>query len=589
MRKTNERKWLQTVFCVFGLMFAGCAPAGQPASPAPSASGAPEQTDAAPAQSETAEPESAAAEKNGDIVIMYTGDIHCGVYEGFGVIGVQQIRETLEKNGATTLLVDTGDAVQGDSLGTLTKGSAVITLMNDLHYDIAIPGNHEFDYGMDSFFKNVEDAEFPYISCNFNKDGELLFEPYLIKEAAGKKIAFIGVTTPETLTSSNPQSFQDENGNYVYGFMQGNDGYDLVDAIQKNADEAREKGADLVILMAHVGNEEARAPYNFQTIIERTSGIDVVIDGHSHDADQVTMNNKDGNPVIRTASGTKLANIGYVKISGEDGSVNCGLWSWPNEEPVSELLGIENEMSGALLKIYEDLDKITDTVIGKTSVDLTDSDPVLKNSDGTPKRIVRQRETNLADLVADAFRAETGADIALINGGGVRSSIPAGEITYKNVLEVMPFPNELCITEATGQQILDALEWGARALPEELGGFLHPSGMTFEIHADIPSSCTVGTDGMFGGVSGEYRVKNVMVGGEPLDLKRTYTVAGSNYILKNKGDGFGMFGPENLIADEVMVDNQALINFLQGELNGTVGEEYADPYGSGRIIISGLE
>ncbi len=552
----------------------------------------PEETaiaETAPAETTDAVPEEAPAEKTSDITILFTSDIHCGVKEGFGVIGLQQIRETLEKSGMETLLVDDGDAVQGDALGTITKGRAIITLMNDLHYDVAIPGNHEFGYGMDEFFELVDMAEFPYISCNFNKQGEFPFDPYVIKEAAGKKIAFIGVTTPESLTSTDPKAFMDEDGNVVYDFLQGGDGEKFIEAIQKNIDEVRAQGADYVILMAHLGNAEKDAPYNFQTVIERTSGLNVIFDGHTHDTDVVIMNDKDGNQVVRAAPGTKMQDIGYMRISGEDGSFECGQYIWSNDTAAADLFGITNEMSEPLKKIYADLDETTKTVIAKTEVDLTIHDPKLKNSDGSPKRIVRRQETNFGDLAADAIRIQTDSQIGWINGGGVRQTVNAGNITFGDILEVFPFSNQLCVSELTGAQIRDALEWGVRQLPDENGGFLQVSGMSYEVDASIPSSCVVDTDGNFGGVDGKYRVHDIKVGGEPLDLNKTYDVACIDYILKSGGDGFVMFGPDDVMIDQIKIDNQALIDYLQGPLNGVVGKEYENPYGDGRITITGLE
>ena len=143
-------------------------------------------------------------EKNGSVVILYTSDIHCGMNEGFGFEGLQQIRDSYEAKGYTTLLVDDGDAIQGETVGSFTRGEAIIDLMNAVKYDVAIPGNHEFDYGMERFLELTQKAEFPYISCNFNKNGELVFAPYIIKEVEGIKIAFVGVTTPKTITSSTP-------------------------------------------------------------------------------------------------------------------------------------------------------------------------------------------------------------------------------------------------------------------------------------------------------------------------------------------------------------------------------------------------
>ncbi len=542
----------------------------------------PESTAAAESTAET-------VEKNGDIVILYTSDIHCGLRQGFGVIGLHQIRRTMEAAGTTTLLVDDGDAIQGDVIGTLTKGEAIITIMNDLRYDVAIPGNHEFDYGMEYFFSAVEKAEFPYISCNFNKEGETVLEPYVIKEAAGKKIAFIGVTTPETLVSSSPVNFQDENGNYIYGFLQDDDGSLLIGEIQKNVDEVREKGADYVVVMAHMGNGEADAPYNFQTIIENTTGIDVILDGHSHDTDQVTMNDKEGHPVIRSACGTKLQAIGYMKISGSDGSVSCGIYTWNNETPVFELLGIHNEMDEPTAKLYADLADTMNIPIGTSKVDLTIYDPVKKKSDGSPERIVRSRETNLADLTADAFRYQTGAEACLLNGGNVRDSISAGDITYGDIIRVLPFNGEVCVSALSGRQILDALEWGVRQLPGENGGFPQVSGIAYEVHADIPSSCVTDLNGMFGGVTGEYRVKNVTVNGEPLDPERKYNVAGTSYLLKQAGDGYSMFSPEDVVLDAIQLDSQTFIDYVKDTLNGEITDTYSDPYGDGRITILGLE
>lgn len=522
-------------------------------------------------------------EKNGDIVILFTSDIHCGIDQGFGFAGLYRIRETLEEEGNYTILVDNGDSVQGEPIGTMTSGEAIIDLMNKVGYDIAIPGNHDFDYGMDRFFENVNKANFPYISCNFNKEGELVFDPYIIKEIGGKKIGFVGITTPQTLTSSTPKYFQDENGNFIYGFMQDPTGEKLYSAVQSAVDAARAAGAEYVIAMGHIGNVEGAHPYNYVDIVSNTTGIDVFLDGHSHDTDQVTLKNKDGEDVIRSACGTKLQGIGYAKISAEDGSISAGLYSWNNKVTAYELFGIKNDVATAVNDALLAFEKKLNEVVAKTAVELTINDPEATTSDGSPIRIIRCAETNLGDLCADAYRDQLGADIAFANGGGIRVSIPKGDITLGDILKVHPFGNMLCLITVTGQQVLDALEWGARNVPEETGAFLHVSGLTYEIHVNIPSSCTSDENGMFTGVAGEYRVKNVMIGGEPLDLNKTYKLASHNYMLKNGGDGFSMFAGCELLLDEVMIDNQALINYIVNTLGGVVGKEYENPYGDGRI------
>lgn len=527
--------------------------------------------------------EEAAPALTQDVVVLFTSDVHCGIDQGFGYTGLAAVRDSLEAAGNHVLLVDNGDSIQGEPVGTMTTGEAIINLMNAVGYDIAVPGNHEFDYGMDRFLELTEKANFPYISANFNKDGELVFAPYVIKEFDEVQIAFVGITTPKTLTSSTPKYFQDEEGNFIYGFMQDETGEKLYTAVQTAVDDARAEGADYVVVLGHVGNEAECQPWTYADIIANTTGIDAFLDGHSHDTDQVTMINKDGEDVLRAACGTKLAGIGYLRI-GVDGTLATGLYTWNNDVSAPELLGIENEMTAAVQEATAELDEKLSEVVASSRVDLTIYDPEAKMEDGTPIRIIRNAETNLGDLCADAYRDQSGADIAFVNGGGIRVSIDAGDITLGDILQVHPFGNALCVIEATGQQILDALEWGARSVPGENGGFLQVSGLTYEIHTYIESSAKADENTMFAGVEGEYRVKNVMVGDEPLDPEKTYTLASHNYMLKNGGDGYNMFEGCNLLQDEVMLDNQVLINYITGTLEGVVGEQYENPYGEGRIV-----
>lgn len=518
-----------------------------------------------------------------DVVVLFTSDVHCGIEQGFGYAGLAAIRDRLEAAGSRVFLVDNGDSIQGEPIGTMTRGEAIVNLMNAVGYDAAIPGNHEFDYGMDRFLALTEMAKFPYISANFNKAGELVFDPYVIREADGVQIAFVGVTTPKTLTSSTPKYFQNEDGAFVYGFMQDETGEALYAAVQSAVDSARAEGADYVVAMAHLGNEAGCAPWTYADVIAHTNGIDALLDGHSHDTDQVSMLNKDGKTVLRSACGTKLQGVGYLRIAA-DGKLSAGVYTWNNDVSVPELLGIENEVSAAVESAVTELNAKLAEVVARSEVELTIYDPYVTKDDGTPIRIVRNAETNLGDLCADAYRDQSGADAAVVNGGGIRVSIGAGEITLNDILKVHPFGNALCVVEATGQQILDCLEMGARSVPAENGSFQHVSGMSYEIHTYIPSSVVLDANGMFTGVAGEYRVKNVMIGGEPLELDKTYTLASHNYMLKNQGDGMTMFDGCALLLDEAALDNQVLINYITGTLGGVIGEAYADPYGEGRIV-----
>lgn len=519
-----------------------------------------------------------------DVLILFTSDVHCGVGQNFGYVGLKAIKDAAEASGKHVLLVDDGDSIQGEPLGTMTRGETNIKLMNAVGYDVAIPGNHEFDYGMDRFLELTEMANFPYISCNFNKNGELLFEPYVIKEAGDMKIAFVGVTTPQTLTSSTPRYFQDEDGNYIYGFMQDDSGEALYDAVQKAVDEARAAGAQYVIAMCHLGNEEECRPWTYDDVISHTTGIDILLDGHSHDTDKVTMSNKDGEDVIRQACGTKLAAIGYVTISAEDGALDTGLYKYTNDVSAAELFGLNNSMVAEVENATGELNAKLAEVVAHTDFEMYINDPTAVDDNGKPIRIVRRSETNLGDLCADAYIDQSGADIAFVNGGGIRVNIKAGDITMNDILKVHPFGNMLTVIEVTGQQVLDALEWGSRAVPGESGGFLQVAGLTYEIHAYIDSPCTADEHGLFTGIQGERRVKNVMVGGEPLDPNKVYTLASHDYMLLNHGDGYTMFDGCKVLQESVKLDNQVLIDYITGSLAGVIPADYAEPYGQGRIV-----
>ncbi len=519
-----------------------------------------------------------------DLMILFTSDVHSGVDQGFGYAGLEAVKDAYEEAGDYVLLIDNGDSVQGEALGLLTQGEADIKLMNDMGYEIAIPGNHEFDYGMDRFFEFVEMADFPYISCNFRKNGELVFDPYIIKEYDGVQIAFVGVTTPETLTSSSPRYFQDEEGNFIYSFSQGGNGEEFYETIQTAVDDARAEGADYVIVMGHLGNEAFLEPYTYADVVSNTNGIDIFLDGHSHDTDHVDMQNKDGVVIPRQACGTKMQGIGWVRINAEDGSLENGLYTWNNSVPAPELLGIKNEMRDKVAEATGAINEQLSEVVGKTPVELTIYDPEATKDDGSRVRIIRQAETNLGDFCADACRDAMGADAAILVAGGIHGGIEAGEVTLGDMLNPFAYGNKVCMIEATGQQILDALEFGTKGLPDECNPFMQVSNITYEIHMYVDSHVTVDANGQFTGVDGEYRVKNVTIGGEPLDLEKTYTLAGLNYTLTDTGDGLTAFNGCTLLKRSDEMDYEILAQYLSGTLGGVVGEEYSDPYGQGRIV-----
>ena len=525
-----------------------------------------------------------------NLVILYTSDVHCGIEQGWGYAGLYAVKEYYAADNYV-MLVDDGDAIQGEPIGTMTKGEGIIDIMNAVGYDLAVPGNHEFDYGMDTFLALTEKADFQYLSCNFNKEGELVFAPYAIKEFDGVKFAFIGVTTPMTLRSSTPRYFMDENGNFIYGFMQDETGEQVYAAVQKAVDDARAEGAKYVIVMAHMGNEAECSPWMYSDVIANTTGIDVWLDGHSHDFDQVVMQDKDGKDVVRSACGTKLGSIGVLTF-GAEGFVSAGLMSWDQSIAAPALFGLQNAGADAVKAETAELDEVLQTVVAKTAVDLYINDPTEVTEEGKPIRIIRRAETNLGDLCADAYLDQSGeADIAFVNGGGIRVQLNAGDLTLNNILTVHPFGNSLTVIEVTGQQVLDALEWSVHSLPGEFGGFDQVAGLTFEYDATIESPVIEDDSKMFAGVDDtkERRVRNVLVGGEPLDPEKTYKLASHDYQLLNNGDGYTMFAGAKVLQESVKLDNQVLIDYITETLGGVVGEGYDNPYGQGRIVSVGQE
>ena len=527
-----------------------------------------------------------------DVIILFTSDVHCGIDENWGYAGLYAMKQSLSGDNYV-LLVDDGDAFQGEPVGTMTTGEGIVDIMNVMGYDVAIPGNHDFDYGVDRFLELTEKANFPYICCNFNREGKLLFNPSLIKEVGGIKIGFVGVTTPMTLRTCTPRYFMNDAGDFIYGFLQDKTGESLYSAVQKAVDDVRAAGADYVVLIAHLGLDEESSPWKYDEVVANTTGIDVVLDGHSHDVEKgIVVKAGDGKDVIRAACGTKLNNVGALTIAA-DGTLSTQLFGWVSGIAAPKLLGIRNAGSEAVSRASDVLSAKLKDVVAKTEVDLVISDPDSLDEEGNPVRIIRQRETNLGDLCADAYLDQAGdADIAFVNGGGIRAGLKAGDITLNDILMIHPFGNYLTVIEVTGQQILDALEWSVHSLPGEFGGFNQVAGLTFEYDDTIPSPAVENDDNMmFDHIDDtmERRVRNVMVAGEPLDPRKLYKLASHSFELLNNGDGYTMYQGAAVVQEAVKLDNQVLIDFITETLGGVVGGRYTDPYGQGRIVPVGAE
>ena len=514
-----------------------------------------------------------------DIVILYDNDVHCAVDKYESMAALKKEMKSQTKNVS---VVSCGDFVQGGVIGSISKGNAIIRIMNRVGYDVVTLGNHEFDYAIPQLQNLMDHLDSEVVSCNFTKtsDNKPLFKSYTVKKYGKTKVAFVGITTPESFTKSTPVYFQDENGKFIYSFAGDANGKALYKRVQKVVNAARKNGADYVVALAHLGTESVTEQWSAQSVVKNTYGIDVVLDGHSHSTvASMKVKNSKGKNVTISSTGTKFANIGQLVIT-KKGKITTKLI------PIEEETTLKDEtLANYVSQMEEEYGKRLKEVIGKTDVDLT-------TLDANGERAVRNAETNLGDFCADAFRYALDADVAIMNGGGIRANVKAGDLTYNDMISVFPFGNYGCVIEVTGQQIKDALELGAKNYPEESGGFLQVSGMKYTIDASKPSAVVTNADtGMFEKVDGDYRVTDIQIWNadksayEPIDLTKTYTMAGTNYTLRLQGDGYTMFDGSTVVKDNTMVDNEVMSVYLKDVLKGVVGEEYKDPKGQGRITI----
>lgn len=533
---------------------------------------------------------SADSAKSDDIVILYTNDIHCAADANIGYAGLALYQREMQAQYSHVFTVDAGDSIQGGPIGTISKGKDIITLMNAVGYDVCIPGNHEFVYSTEVLKERGKELKCGYTCCNIRnpETDQTMFEPYRILEAGDRKIAFVGVTTPETLSGTAPVYFQDDDGKVTYTFGE-KDG-ELVRFVQDSIDAARKANPDYVILVAHLGEKDSVREWSTPVVVSQLKGIDAVIDAHSHEEIPAEeAKDADGKPVVITQTGTRLNHIGKMTISS-DGKIRTELVSsvpepdkkldlpadsWKKLEDTGKY--VDAKVQDAMDEINERLDESLEKKIGETPFRLYDSDPE------TGKRRVRNGETNLGDLCADAYRISMGADIGMINGGGIRSFIEPGDISYREAMSVMPFGNMTCVARVKGQQILDLLEVNSRKYPEESGSFLHVSGMTYAIDPDVESTVVLDDDGNFVEITGARRVHSVMVGGEPLDPEKEYTVSCHDYYLKNGGEGYIVSGKCEILRNGVITDSEMIADFIRDHLDGVIPEEYRDPAGQGRI------
>ena len=495
------------------------------------------------------------------IVILYENDVHCAV-EGYSKLAA--MKNELKSEYEYVGVVSSGDFVQGGTLGAVSQGEYIVRLMNLVGYDAISLGNHEFDYTISRLSELFEITETKYISCNFAKIGEekTYFDPYTIVSYGDIDIAYIGIVTPETITSARPSQFKNENEEIIYTFNESK----LDEVLQKNIDKATEQGADYIVVLSHIGYDESGKLDDITDIIENTEGIDVVLDAHSHSViEEKLVKDKNGNDVLLSSTGTGFANIG--KLTFTDGTFDTELIK---TETYTKTDAKVDEYIAEINKSYAELGN---RKIGESKIDL-----ITHNEEGV--RLVRNAQTNLGNLCSDALLFVTNADVSYANGGGLRAPLKTGDITFNDIYSVFPFNNRIVNAEITGQVLLDMLEMSMISYPEEDGAFPHMSGVTFSVNKSIPSSVQVDENGFFTKVTGDYRVYNVKVYDKEsgtykdLELDKKYNFASSDYYILSYGSGMSMFKDAKVIESEGMLDVEVLERYITDNLNGVIGDEY---------------
>ena len=486
------------------------------------------------------------------IVILYENDVHCGID---GYTKMAGLRDAISRaDTAYVGAVCVGDFLQGNTTGAISKGQYIVDIMRYMDYHALTLGNHEFDYGVPRMVQLLEQVNAPVVCANLYEAGEPqpMYAPYVIHQYGDKKVAFVGACTPETMILEG-YSFYDTNGILLYDLKQKT----FYQLIQQAVDEARKAGADYVVLLSHVGETTQSMGFNSHLLVNHTRGIDVVLDGHSHNIfENAKATNLDGKEITVTQTGTQFANVGKLVIT-------------PEGRFITQLMkGKDIPYENA--KVTAITDSIRQMVKAVTSKVVAKSDYTLVVSDENDQWIVRAEETNAGDLVADAYRYAMKADIGFENGGGIRNDIEAGDITYGDIIGMLPYDNTLRRISVTATQLKEMLTRCTSLVPVLDGNFPQCSGLRFTVHS---KSHTV-SDIEIQQEDGSYA---------PIDMQRSYSVALTNY--NHEGGGFfDSFKKCPVLQESTLRYYEALSDYLTKVHGGTTGEVYAQPQGRIKIV-----
>lgn len=506
-----------------------------------------------------------------NIVVMYENDVHCDV-DGYAKFAA--LRSEFQAQTPYVTTVSSGDFVQGGDVGSMTQGEGIIDIMNKVGYDFVTIGNHEFDYGLKRMTYLLDKLNATVVVANYRHlpSKKLVYLPYVIKEYGNVKVAYIGLVTPSTIPSTSILKFMDENGNWVYDFMSD----ELAEQTNRMVEKVRSEGANYVVVLSHIGDMKILSYDTSIDLIKKTSGIDVVLDGHAHSViNDSLIADADDKMVHLTSTGTNFQNLGVLTIDTL-GNIKTQLYDTEKYKKVDQ-------------KIKQFVDKMKDEATAAGNIVIGHTDFKLSIYDENNNRIVRKQECGMGDFIADSYRDMFGTDVAIENGGAIRTDIESGDITYNNIFNVTPFGKNICKGTITGQQLLDALEVCYCLLPNESGGFAQISGMRLTVNTSVNAEFVQENNVFIAIAEGSpRRVSNVEIFNrttgiyEPVDPSRTYTIAGSSYMLREMGDGAAF---RYTICDEDLgiTETEVTVQYFREKLQGVMPARYASP--EGRITI----
>lgn len=470
------------------------------------------------------------------ITIIHTNDTHSrlkGTEKEIGFAKISTIIKETKAENPNTLVLDAGDTLHGMPIVNISKGENALKVLDAVGYNFMTLGNHDFNYGSDRLLELKDTTKVKILSANVvDEDGKQLFTPYEIVEFDGVKIGIFGLTTPETAYKTNPEN------------VKGITFADIIEISNKMVKELKDK-TDVIIALAHIGLDESSV-ITSKTLAENVDGIDIIVDGHSHSTLEtgLLVNN-----TLIAQTGNYDQNLGFVNIEIKNGKVINKSAELLTAEKTADIVP-DASIEDMITTIDEENKVIFDQVVANTDVHL---DGIREN--------VRSKETNLGNLSADAVRNESGADVAFVNGGGIRVDIQPGDITFGKIAELFPFGNTIQVKKITGEDLLGMLEHSVSGYPAAQGAFLQVSGITFTFDPAQP----VGS-----------RVVEVVVGDKPLEKTAEYTVA-INDFMSIGGDGYEMLAKYPVEA-EFGTYEEVFANYLN--TNGTKGIEV-----SGRIKV----